>query len=42
MTHTYDWSRLTDEMRLIRARSTTSEWLQASIDRIAEIAERHG
>jgi uncharacterized protein YndB with AHSA1/START domain len=42
VTHTYDWSRLTDENRLIRARSTTSERLQASIDRLAEVAERNG
>ena len=39
-THTYDWSRLTDEMRLPRARATTADNLQASIGRLAELAER--
>jgi uncharacterized protein YndB with AHSA1/START domain len=40
VTHTYDWSRLTDETRLPRARATTEDKLQASIDRLAELAER--
>jgi uncharacterized protein YndB with AHSA1/START domain len=40
VTHTYDWSRLTDEMRLPRARDTTADKLQASLDRLAELAER--
>lgn len=39
VTHTYDWSRLTDEKRLGRARATTSERLEASIDRLAALAE---
>ena len=39
VTHTYDWSGLTDEKRFERARWTTSERLQASIDRLAEVAE---
>lgn len=39
VTHTYDWSGLTDETRFRRARSTTSEWLARSIDRLAAIAE---
>lgn len=39
VTHTYDWSRLTDENRFPRARATTSAELQASVDRIARIAE---
>ncbi|WP_280182831.1 SRPBCC family protein [Nocardia cyriacigeorgica] len=38
--HTYDWSRLTDETRLARARATTSDKLAASIERLAELAER--
>lgn len=38
--HTYDWTRLTDEKRLIRARATTADKLQASVDRLAELAER--
>ncbi|MGH3726395.1 MAG: SRPBCC family protein [Mycobacterium sp.] len=39
VTHTYDWTNLTDENRLPRARSTTSERLQASVDRLAALAE---
>jgi uncharacterized protein YndB with AHSA1/START domain len=39
VTHTYDWSRLTDEKRLERARSTTADKLQASLDRLAQLAE---
>jgi uncharacterized protein YndB with AHSA1/START domain len=42
VTHTYDWSRLTDKNRLPRARRTTPERLRASLDRLAEIAERNG
>jgi uncharacterized protein YndB with AHSA1/START domain len=41
VTHTYDWSRLTDPHRLARARRTTTDALQASLDRLAELAERH-
>lgn len=41
VTHTYDWTHLTDEQRFARARSTTSDKLRASVDRLAEIAERH-
>lgn len=39
VTHTYDWTNLTDEKRLPRARSTTSERLQGSVDRLAALAE---
>ena len=39
VTHTYDWSQLTDESRLARARATTAEWLRASLDRLAALAE---
>jgi uncharacterized protein YndB with AHSA1/START domain len=39
VTHTYDWSQLTDESRLPRARRTTPDRLRASLDRLAEIAE---
>ena len=42
VTHTYDWSRLTDKNRLPRARQTTADRLRASLDRLAEIAERNG
>ncbi len=40
VTHTYDWTGLTDQHRLARARETTSDNLQASLDRLAELAER--
>jgi len=39
VTHTYDWTRLTDETRLPRARATTSDKLRASLDRLAALAE---
>ncbi|KLI08504.1 polyketide cyclase [Mycolicibacterium conceptionense] len=39
VTHTYDWSQLTDEKRLVRAQATTAEKLRGSIDRLAAIAE---
>jgi uncharacterized protein YndB with AHSA1/START domain len=39
VTHTYDWSELSDQKRMERARATTSERLQASIDRLAALAE---
>lgn len=39
VTHTYDWSRLTDEKRFERARATTSAKLQKSLDRLAVLAE---
>ena len=37
--HTYDWTHLTDETRFARARATTPEKLQASLDGLAAIAE---
>jgi uncharacterized protein YndB with AHSA1/START domain len=37
--HTYDWTELTDTNRLPRAQATTSDKLQASIDRLAALAE---
>ncbi|KRE35773.1 polyketide cyclase [Janibacter sp. Soil728] len=37
VTHTYDWTDLTDETRLPRARRTTSERLQDSLDRLAAL-----
>ncbi len=37
--HTYDWTGLTDEKRLPRARATTPDRLQASLDRLAGLAE---
>jgi uncharacterized protein YndB with AHSA1/START domain len=41
VTHTYDWSQLTDESRLERARQTTADKLRASLDRLSGIAERN-
>ncbi|HEY7225450.1 MAG TPA: SRPBCC family protein [Micromonosporaceae bacterium] len=38
VTHTYDWTELTDEARLPRARATTADKLHASMDRLAEVA----
>ncbi|TXR55642.1 SRPBCC family protein [Quadrisphaera setariae] len=40
VTHTYDWSQLTDDRRLPRARATGPEQLRASVDRLAALAER--
>lgn len=39
VTHTYDWTELTDESRFERARWTTADRLMASIDRLAVLAE---
>ena len=39
VTSTYDWTRLTDETRLPRARATTVERLRASLDLLAALAE---
>ena len=39
VTHTYDWTHLTDETRLPRARATTVDRLAASLDRLAVLAE---
>ncbi|WP_369045560.1 SRPBCC family protein [Sinomonas sp. P10A9] len=38
--HTYDWTRLEDPQRLPRARATTADKLQASVDRLAALAEQ--
>jgi uncharacterized protein YndB with AHSA1/START domain len=38
VTCTYDWTRLTDENRFARARATTADRLQASVDRLAVLA----
>jgi uncharacterized protein YndB with AHSA1/START domain len=38
--HTYDWTRLSDsDRRIPRAKATTAERLQASIDRLAALVE---
>ena len=39
VTHTYDWTALTDRNRLERARSTTSEMLRDSMDKLAVLAQ---
>jgi uncharacterized protein YndB with AHSA1/START domain len=39
VTHTYDWTDLTDEGRFPRAQATTTERLQASLERLAALAE---
>jgi hypothetical protein len=39
VTHTYDWTNLTDYRRLPRARATTADSLRASLDRLAALAE---
>ena len=39
VTHTYDWTELTEEKRQIVARAITSDKLQASLDRLASVAE---
>ena len=39
VTHTYDWTQLTDNNRLPRARATTADKLRASLDRLAALAE---
>jgi uncharacterized protein YndB with AHSA1/START domain len=39
VTHTYDWTQLTDEKRMVRARDTTETRVLASLDRLAALAE---
>jgi uncharacterized protein YndB with AHSA1/START domain len=42
VTHTYDWTELTDPSRMERARRTTTDRLQASLARLADLAEQQG
>ncbi|HTQ20326.1 SRPBCC family protein [Mycobacterium sp.] len=42
VTHTYDWTALTDATRIARARATTPEMLRASLDRLAVLAGSSG
>lgn len=42
VTHTYDWTELTDEKRFARARATTSDKLLESLNRLAALAEAGG
>jgi hypothetical protein len=39
VTHTYDWTKLTDNKRFPRALATTADKLRASLDRLAALAE---
>ncbi|GIF44198.1 SRPBCC family protein [Actinoplanes xinjiangensis] len=39
VTHTYDWTGLTDENRIARAEANTGDTLLASIDRLAAVAQ---
>ncbi|MDO5502960.1 MAG: SRPBCC family protein [Actinomycetia bacterium] len=39
VTHTYDWTGLSDPSRMERARSTTAERLLASLHRLKDLAE---
>ncbi|MGO1193593.1 MAG: polyketide cyclase [Nesterenkonia sp.] len=39
VTHTYDWTQLQDEQRLQRARSTTPDMLEASVEGLRQLAE---
>lgn len=38
--HTYEWTNLKDPARMERARATTAASLQASVDRLAALAEQ--
>jgi uncharacterized protein YndB with AHSA1/START domain len=38
VTHTYDWTQLTDQKRLPRALATTADKLHASLERLAALA----
>ena len=40
MTHTYDWTALTDSTRLAKARSTTRDMLRESMDRLSVLAQQ--
>lgn len=39
VTHTYDWTELTDQRRLPRAGQTSSNWLAVSLERLAGLVE---
>jgi uncharacterized protein YndB with AHSA1/START domain len=39
VTHTYDWTALTDTTRLARAQATTAEMLRESMDKLAVLAQ---
>ena len=39
VTHTYDWTQLTDQSRISRAQATTTDKLRGSLDRLAALVE---
>jgi hypothetical protein len=39
VTHTYDWTALTDPTRIERARATTPDMLRESMDKLAMLAQ---
>lgn len=39
VTHTYDWTELTDSTRMARASSTTADMLRESMDRLAIVVQ---
>jgi uncharacterized protein YndB with AHSA1/START domain len=39
VTHTYDWTALTDSARIAKAQSTTVDMLRESMDRLAVLAQ---
>lgn len=39
VTHAYDWTGLTDDVRIERAKITTADWLAESITRLKRLAE---
>ena len=39
VTHTYDWTALTDSTRIAKARATTPDMLRESMDRLALLAQ---
>ncbi|OYO12129.1 SRPBCC family protein [Enemella evansiae] len=39
VTHSYDWTELTDPARLERAGKTSADWLLASLHRLAALAD---
>ena len=40
ITHTYDWTALRDEKRIVRAKDTGPDRLRASLDKLAAVVER--
>lgn len=42
VTHTYDWTELTDAARLVKAQATTADMLRESMDRLALLAQSGG